>query len=241
MSKQAALAGRRVLVTGASSGIGRATAVLLVQKGAMVIATGRQQDALDRLKTEAGERLISEAGDLTDPSFIARLCERAGAVDVLVNAAGTLMHAPFLESDPADWQTVFDINIVALLRLTHRVAQDMATRRSGQIVNISSTLADQVYPFTMAYAATKHALRAISRGLRLELEPLGVRVIEIAPGFTETAIRRRIDHPAVLKNLAARGQAALPASVVADTVAFAIQAPLGALPELIVVRPIGQA
>lgn len=233
------LGGRRILVTGASSGIGRASAVALARAGASVIAAGRRQVELVRLASELDGKLETHAGDLSDATFVTGLAIAARDADTLVNAAGVLKHAPFLDSDPADWAEVFDVNVLALLRLTQAIARQMAIRRAGHIISISSTLADQVYPFTIAYAATKHALRAICRGLRAELEPLGIRVTEIAPGFTNTAIRRHVEHPAVLEHLGARTPAALSPEEVARAVLYAVSAPAACVPELVTLRAVG--
>lgn len=227
-----------ILVTGASSGIGQAIAFGLCQKGAHVIATGRRGDELLKLYKRTGGRLQTIAGDLTDRAFVKRLSKAASNVDVLVNAAGFLKHAPFLESDPSDWSTVFEVNVLIAMQLSQSVAQNMVRRGRGHIVFISSTFADgEPLPFTLAYTATKRALRAISAGLRVELGPKGIRITEIAPGFTDTAIRRHLDHPTVLASIHERASNALSPDNVADAVIFAIGAPAGSAPDLISLRP----
>lgn len=233
---------RRVLVTGASSGIGAATARAVLRAGDYVIATGRQAGPLAALAGPAErDRLRGIPGDLRSGSFVDELLAQAGTVDVLVNCAGVLKHAPFLELAPVDWKEAFEVNVVALLALTQRVARDMAERQRGHIINISSTRADEVAPMTLVYSATKAALRAITKGLRAELRPYGVRVTEIAPGFTESNLRRDVRHPAALDAFVKRDFTALRAEDVAAAVLFAMQADENCAIDLLVLRPQGQA
>lgn len=237
-----ALDGRRILVTGASSGIGAATARAVLGAGAYVIATGRRSEALAALAGPAERnRLCAIPGDVRSGSFVNDLVEQAGTVDVLVNCAGVLRHAPFLELAPAEWEEAFEVNVLALLALTQRVARDMAMRNRGHIINISSTRADEVAPMTLVYSATKSAVRAISKGLRAELRPHGVRVTEIAPGFTESNLRRDVRHPAALDAFLKRDFSPLRADDVAAAVLFAAQADENCTVDLLVLRPQGQA
>jgi NADP-dependent 3-hydroxy acid dehydrogenase YdfG len=237
------LNGSRVLVTGASSGIGRATAKAFAAEGASVIATGRRLNELESMRDEAGATPRAPeivAGDINDPAFARRLATTAGSVDILVNCAGMLKHAPFLESEEASWRAVFDTNVMALLRLTQFVARGMSERRKGHIVNISSVLADKVYPYTLVYAATKYAVRAISEGLRMELEPHGIRVTEIAPGLVQTAVLRDIDHPDVLKAYQSRTYKGLSPESIADAIVFAVAQDPHTATDLVKINPVGQ-
>ena len=204
MGAETKLAGKRVIISGASAGIGKATALRFAGAGATVLAVGRRADALQKLVDEAtGMPGPIEAwpGDVTDPVFVAHLVASAGNVDILVNVAGILRHTPFLEGDPDHWRKVFETNVVALLRLTQAVAKGMANRRSGHIILMSSALARAVYPYTMVYAATKHAVRAIHVGLRQELNPFGIRCTEVCPGLVgDTELLDATDHPAVVES-----------------------------------------
>lgn len=231
--------GRLVLVTGASSGIGRETARLFAAEGASVVATGRDNARLDALAAENGN-IRAMSGDLTDSAFVAELADAAGDVDILVNSAGVTAHAPFLESDPEMWETAWRINVDAMLRLTQLVARGMAARGRGHIVNISSVLARDVYPLTMFYAATKHATAAITRGMRLELAEHGVRVTEIAPGLVDTGLMDTPDHPAVIAAYAARKAGRLPAGEVARAILYAAGTDAGTAPELVAINPHNQ-
>ena len=236
------LTGKRVLVTGASTGIGGATARTFAERGAVVVATARSAEALAALARALPIGAVTPmAGDLTDRSFLADLVAAAGPIDVLVNNAGALKHAPFLDSDPADWAPVFELNVLALLRLTQPVARAMAARRAGHIINVSSLLARRVAPFTLVYAATKHAVAAISQGLRTELGPFGVRVTEIAPGIVDTAVFGAIDDPRVQPLYADPGFERLTASQVADAIVSAAAADANVCPDLLELRAVGQA
>src|SRR5690349_4053318 len=132
------LQGRHALVTGASSGIGRAVAERLLERGATVLVTGRRADRLDALKAEAaaGERLTAMAGDVDDDAFRRALVDRLPRVDILINAAGLLQHAPFLEGDPAAWERMWRTNVHSVMCLTQLAARRMVQQGSGHIVNI---------------------------------------------------------------------------------------------------------
>lgn len=226
------LAGKRVLVTGASSGIGAATAALLMASGAYVIGTGRNQAAL------AGTETV--AGDLTDPAFLPDLMGRAGDIDILVANAGRLKHAPFLDGRAEDWRAVFELNVLATLSLLQLAARGMVARGGGHIVLVSSLLARRVTRNAMVYAASKHAVAAIAAGLRLELGPLGVRVTEIAPGLVRTGIFRDIDDARVQDAYAAMAFDFLRPGDVAAAILSAVTTRPGASADLIELRPCGQ-
>lgn len=233
--------GRHALVTGASSGIGRSTALGFAMAGGTVLATGRREYALDSLSSEAAEnRIKTIPGDVTDWAFLDELAAEAGEVDVLVNCAGTLKHAPFLESDPNDWDHLFRTNVLSMMRLCHSVGRGMAARRRGHIINTSSILARAVYPMTTAYAASKHAVRAMTRGLRIELQPVNVRVTEIAMGLTGTDVLREIVHPAARHAYASRMYEPMTAEEVAEAILGAAAAPPNVCPEVIQLNPMGQ-
>lgn len=235
------LSGKTALVTGASAGIGKATAAALVEAGAKVIATGRRQDALDELKSQYGSSIETVAGDLNDAGFVARLACGARDVDIFVNNAGVLKYAPLMDLTDADSEWMFRTNVLAALRVTQAVARSMVERGGGHIIVMTSIAAREVYPLGVLYCATKHALSAIARGLRLELQGHGIKVTEIAPGMVDTDIRRFSDHPRVIAALNARKFDPLTPQEVAEAVVFAAQAAPNCCPDLIELRPKGSA
>jgi NADP-dependent 3-hydroxy acid dehydrogenase YdfG len=235
--------GRRILVTGASSGIGRATALAFAAAGAEIIATARRADELDRLAIESEPldgAIEPLAGDITDAAFIGALVAAAEPVDVLVNCAGMLGHGPFLESDPDDWPKVWALNVHATMRLSQAVAFGMRDRGHGHIIIVTSILAGKVYRYTLPYAATKHALRAIRTGLRMELAEFGIKVTEVAPGLTDTPILRSFDNQDAAADYDARPYQPLDAEDVAMTIFRVAMSGPNACPELVEVHPLGQ-
>jgi NADP-dependent 3-hydroxy acid dehydrogenase YdfG len=240
-------AGLDVLVTGATSGIGRATAVAFARSGAHVTATGRSAQALAALRDELRDAPVPPAtlaGDITSPAFATTLAACAPGCDVLVNSAGLYRPAPFLESPPSDWTEVFEVNVLALLRVTQAVAKGMVVRGRGRIVNVTSNAARQVYPLTLAYSATKYAVRAISEGLRLELAPHGVCVTEVAPGRTETpmlgAATAAGAHPEAQRIYGAIDYPKLSADDVAGLIVFAATCDANACPQVLSINPRAQ-
>jgi NADP-dependent 3-hydroxy acid dehydrogenase YdfG len=238
------LAGKLVLVTGASAGIGRATAMALVRASAKVIATGRRKAELEDLKKACGDRadaVVIVAGDLNDAGFCQELLGTARSVDIFVNNAGVLKYAPVLEMTDADCETMFRTNVFASFRVTRAIAQAMSERRRGHIIMMSSTAARDVYQLGVLYCATKHALSAITRGLRLELQGYGIKITEIAPGMVDTGIRDSSTHPRVIEAVKNRKFAPLTAEEIADAVVFAAQSAPNCCPDLIELRPQGAA
>lgn len=236
------LAGKSALVTGASAGIGKATVSALVEAGATVIATGRRQDALDSLVARHGAASVQAlAGDLNDAGFVAELAAGAAAVDILVSNAGVLKYAPLFDLTFEETEEMFRTNVLATFRITQAVAKSMVDRGRGHIVMITSTAAREVYPLGSVYCATKHALSALARSLRVELQAQGIKVSEIAPGMVDTDIRATSDHPAVIKALAARKFSPLTPEEVADAVIYAVTATDNSAPDLIELRPRGAA
>ena len=233
------VSGKQVLITGASAGIGRACAVMLARAGATVLATGRNEQQLARLKSEAPVRTL--AGDLNDARFTAELAAAARDVDIFVANAGVLRYAPILDITDEDCEWMFRTNVLAAFRLLRLVAKQMVERRGGHIIVMSSIAAREVYPLANIYCATKHALSAITRALRVELQGQGIKVTEIAPGMVDTEIRATSTHPRVLEALKNRRFAPLSASEVAEAVLYAAQADANCCPDLIELRPRGSA
>jgi NADP-dependent 3-hydroxy acid dehydrogenase YdfG len=236
------LSGKTALVTGASAGIGKATVAALVDHGANVIATGRRRDALDLLVAGHGAgRVTAIAGDLNDAGFVAELVSAAVDVEILVSNAGVLKYAPILDLTYDDMENMVRTNVLGSFRITHEIAKAMVERGRGHIVVMTSTAAREVYPLGSIYCATKHALSAFARALRIELQAKGIEVSEIAPGMVDTDIRDDSDHPAVLAAVNARKFEPLTPEEVAEAVAFALLSSDNCANDLIELRPRGAA
>jgi NADP-dependent 3-hydroxy acid dehydrogenase YdfG len=177
-----ALSGRTVVVTGASSGIGRALACELVEQGARVIAAARSSDRLRELAAELGGGLVPVPTDVADTDAVDRLAAAAGPVDIVVNNAGLGYVEPFLESDPARWRQTLDTNLFGALLVARAFLPAMLEAGRGLIVNVGSTSAGG-WPYLAVYAASKAALHAVSVALDREHAGRGVRItyIEIGP------------------------------------------------------------
>lgn len=195
-----ALAGQVVIVTGASSGIGEATARRLARGGAKVVLTARRQELLDAIAHEldpTGENVLAVAGDITSDADRHRLVGdtvvKFGRIDALVNNAGYGTRGPVERVPVAMIRKNFETNLFALIALTQLVLPQMRERGSGCIINIGSVAGRIARPLSSIYDSTKHALEAITDGLRGELEPFGVRVTLIRPGFIITGFTAAAD------------------------------------------------
>lgn len=189
-----ALAGRRALVTGASSGLGRHFAGVLAAHGAVVVAASRREAELHAVVDDlraAGGTAVAVAMDVRSAESVASALERAGAVDLVVNNAGIAVTRPALETDDDSWLRVIDTNLSGAFRVARASAQSMvAGGRGGSIVNVASILAFRVAKHVPAYVAAKAGLVRLTEALALELAPLGIRVNAIAPGYVETNLNR---------------------------------------------------
>lgn len=182
-----------VLITGATAGIGRETALHLAKKGYHVIAAGRREKALADLKRAArGLRLNTVRMDVDDRQSIAeahrevlRMTDGYG-VDVLVNNAGWGLLAPVIETTDEDLRKQYETNVFGLMAVTRTFAKEMLDRRSGRIINVSSVGGRVTLPFFGAYNSTKYAVESLSDAMRVELAPLGIRVSVIEPGLIRT-------------------------------------------------------
>ena len=178
---------KRVLITGSGSGMGRATALLLAEKGYDVIAATRTPEALRDLHPN----IVSVAMDLRDRASVEAAVKEAGQVDILINNAGYGFVSSVEEAKEAEMVAQFDINLMGLLRVTAAVIPAMRRAGGGVIVNISSFLGKIGLPMLTFYNASKYAVEGVTDSLRYELRPFGIRVHSVMPGFFDTCFARK--------------------------------------------------
>src|SRR5271154_3887203 len=188
---------KSVLITGATDGLGRATALLLAKSGYRVFAAGRsaekraQLDALAREKKLPLETLeLDVCDDASVQRTVAAVLAKAGAIDFLFNNAGVNFSAAVEDLRMEDWRRQFETNFFGVLRVTQSVVPHMRERKHGRILMMSSVSGFVTAPTQGAYSSSKFALEAMSNALRLELYPFGVRVILIEPGYIVTGIQQ---------------------------------------------------
>lgn len=179
----------RALVTGAGSGIGRATAQVLTERGHDVVATARRLEALDDL--EVAQRLVL---DVTDDASVATCVDAAGPIDVVINNAGITETGP-LETYPHEvLVTMFETNVFGPMRLVRAFVPAMRERGHGVVVNVTSVEGRVAAPLSGAYCGTKHALEALSESLAFEVGHFGVRVVIVEPGYIAPGMRNAVRH-----------------------------------------------
>lgn len=216
-----------IIVTGASAGIGRATAVSLSQLGANVILTARRQERLENLAAELVPnpgRCLIVPGDIGDPTFARELVERTvaefGRVDVLINNAGVGHKSALADMPLADAQTIWNVNVIGLLAATQAALPHMQRQGYGQIINVSSIVGQRPLPLSGVYCASKTAVNFLSRSLRMELRGTGITVTLIYPGLTATEFgEAKLGEPSA-NRLGLRG---IPPQHVAAKIVSAIQ------------------
>lgn len=232
------------IVTGASSGIGAATARRLAAAGFDVVAAARRRDRLDELASSV-PNVRPVTLDVTDPASVAALAASVDDVAVLVNNAGGAIGTERVEdADPADWQAMYETNVLGVLRVTQALLPALEAGDGGHVVVTGSIAGHLVYEGGGGYTAAKHGAAALVETLRLELNGRPVRVTEIAPGLVHTEefslVRYRGDQAA-----ADRVYAGVPdpltAEDVADCITFAVTRPPHVNIDLLVVKPLAQA
>jgi len=222
-----------VVITGASSGLGEATALLLSAQGASVVLGARRIDRLKSLADELtakGGKAIAVATDVSDQKQVKRLVDEAhgrfGRVDVMVNNAGLMPHSPIERLKVEDWDRMIDVNIKGVLYGIAAALPYMKEQKSGHFINVSSVAGHKVRAGGVVYAATKHAVRVISEGLRMEVKPYNIRTTVISPGALDTELVDRITESDIRENIRKLvDEMALPAETFAHMVAFAISQP----------------
>jgi len=190
-----------VFITGATSGIGKATAELFAQKKFKLILCGRRQERLDTLKAQLGTitAVHSLNFDVRDKeavkTAIASLPEEFSKISILVNNAGNAHGLDTIQDGSiADWDAMLDINVKGLLYVSKAIIPKMIAQKNGHIINIGSTAGKEVYPKGNVYCASKHAVDAINQGMRIDLNQHGIRVGAVNPGLVETECPSLINH-----------------------------------------------
>lgn len=224
---------KTIFITGATSGIGKATAILLAQQRNRLIICGRNQNVLDELKTELSKEteIFSLSFDVRNSdevfSAINSLPENWKNIDVLINNAGNAHGLdPISDGNVDDWNAMMDGNVKGLLYVSQPIIKLMKEKRNGQIINISSVAARQTYANGVVYCASKKAVDVISEGMRIELTEFGIRVTNIQPGAVETdfsKVRFKGDDERAATVYA--GYEPLVAEDIADAIAYCINVP----------------
>ncbi|MDP9240158.1 MAG: SDR family NAD(P)-dependent oxidoreductase [Actinomycetota bacterium] len=229
------------VVTGASSGIGEATARRLALEGFSVVAAARRRDRLDELIAEIGGTAITL--DVRDPSSVAELAAAVPVCEVLVNNAGGARGlAPIAEADEEHWRWMYEVNVLGTMLVTKALLPALLASGDGRIVSINSVAGYEVYDGGAGYTAAKHAQNALLRTLRLELLGQPIRVTEVCPGMVETEFSLvRFDGDAERAAEVYKGVKPLTADDVADCVAWAVTRPEHVNIDRIDVKPRAQA
>ena len=241
------LSGRRVVITGASSGIGEATARALVAEGATVALGARRADRLESLAGELGDAAHPIEVDVSDEdaarAFIESSAEALGGVDALINNAGVMLLGAVGGADTDEWRRMIGVNLLGLLYCTHAALPVLAESESGHIVNVSSVAGRVAAAGSAVYNMTKWGVTGFSEGLRQEALHAGVRVTCLEPGFVETELHGHNENPVIVdaigKEMDKIGEV-LTADDMAAAILFALSQPTRVNINEILVRPTGQ-
>ncbi|MDQ4007026.1 MAG: SDR family oxidoreductase [Actinomycetota bacterium] len=235
---------RRAVVTGASSGIGQATARVLAAEGFEVVCAARRAERVEALAKEIHG--VAVACDVTDARSVAELADRAGTpVDVLVNnAGGAFGQEPITETDPEDWRRMYDVNVLGTLHVTQAMLPALVASGEGVIVNVGSIAGHLAYEGGAGYTAAKHGVAVMTETLRLELVDQPVRITEVAPGMVKTeefSLTRFGGDREKAEKVYAGVEAPLVAEDVADCIGWVATRPAHVNIDLLVVKPRAQA
>jgi len=244
------LSGRTVLITGASAGIGAACARAFAAEGARLLLCARRAERLQELADKlrgAGHDVLAVELDVRDGAAVAAtlggLPAEWSAIDVLVNNAGLGRGLDKLwEGSPVDWDEMVDTNVKGLLYVTRAVVPGMAERGHGHVINLGSVAGHEVYPGGAVYCATKHAVGAITRGLRMDVLGTGIRVSTVDPGMVETefsVVRFHGDQDRA--NNVYRNMSPLTADDIAETVVWVASRPAHVNIDEVIIKPTDQA
>lgn len=215
-----------ILLTGASSGIGEATARRLVQVGHQLVIGARRIERLQALRDELGS-IDCLAIDVTQAEDLAKMAQFAlqqyGRIDVLINNAGVMPLSPLAALKMEEWRQTIDVNVHGVLNGIAAVLPTMQQQRAGQIINVASIGAHAVFPLSAVYCASKFAVRAISDGLRQESDC--IRVTVVSPGVVASELADHITDPSAKASMEGFRRIALPAEAIADAIAWSIDQP----------------
>lgn len=235
-----------VIITGASSGIGEATAKLLAKQGAQLVLAARREDRLKTLQQEIeqlGGKAVYQVTDVTDSAQVEELAKLAqdtfGSVDVLVNNAGLMPLSKLNKNKQDEWNTMVDVNIKGVLYGIGAVLPYMRKQKRGHIINISSVAGHDVMPSSAVYSGTKFAVRAITEGLRKEESvDNNIRATIISPGAVDTELKDHITDEEIKKGIG--NLKAMDADAIARAIAYAVNEPDDVAVNEILIRPTAQ-
>jgi NADP-dependent 3-hydroxy acid dehydrogenase YdfG len=225
--------GKVIVITGASSGLGEATARHLSAEGATVVLGARRGERIEAIARELGGHGTKAAAlrtDVTDHAQVKKLVdlavERYGRVDVMLNNAGLMPHSPLERLKIEDWDRTIDVNVKGVLYGIAAALPHMKRQKSGHIINVSSVAGHKVRPAGAVYSATKAAVRMLSEGLRQEVKPYNIRTTVISPGAVATELPSSVTEPDIAAGIQKfYEEYAIPAESFARMVAFAISQP----------------
>ncbi|BAC90774.1 SDR family oxidoreductase [Gloeobacter violaceus] len=244
--------GKRAWITGASSGIGAATALTLAERRAEVVLSARRLDRLEslaaKIRQTGGKAMVRElnVADRAAVQTLGRELEASGGVDILVNNAGLMPLSPLLKGRVDEWDAIVDINIKGLLYVTHAVLPGMIARRHGHIVNIGSVAGQLTFPGGAVYCDSKFAVRAISDALRKEVLSYDIRVTDIQSGAVDTELIDSVKDPEIKQAPTSEGSffgpdaRMLQAQDIANAILYALSQPLRMNVCELLVRPLSQ-
>ena len=226
------IAGKVIVITGASSGLGAATARLLSQQGATVVLGARRLDRLQVLVNELkanGAKALACATDVTLCTEVQALVDAAvqtyGRIDVMINNAGLMPHSPLERLKIEDWDRMIDVNIKGVLYGIAAALPYMREQKSGHMINVSSVAGHKVRPSAAVYAATKHAVLALSEGFRQEVKPYNIRTTVVSPGAVSTELIDSVTEADIAAGIRKVYEIAIAPESFARAVAFAISQP----------------
>lgn len=243
------LEGKVAIITGASAGIGAATAIALASEGAYVAIAARRADKLNEVaqKIETlGGKVLQVITDVTDEvqvqNLIAKTKETFGRIDILVNNAGIAIAGQIANANTDDWRKMIDVNIFGVLYATHAVLPTLLEQKSGHIVNVSSVAGRTVRAGIGLYNLTKWGVNAFSEALRLEVTPQNIRVTVVEPGMVNTEIDQHISDPVAYEKSQALRKSITPleAEDIANAIAYAVSQPERVDVNEILIRPTTQ-